>query len=274
MYQIQIPLALFAGVAAHLLYFNRGEHHMHGVKYLQAIIVTSAASILVLTKALEYDLQHALSTVAVANSSFLLGIYSSLLVYRLFLNPLNKFPGPLGARITNLWLSTAIGKTSHAHFTIQDLHRKYGDFLRVGSNDLSIADPKAVNIIYGAGSKCRKAAWYDQDYPLTSMHTSRNRQSHDVRRRIWSPAFSDKALRGYEKRIEPYVDELMSKIQEFKGKPVDVGKWFNFFGYDAMGDLAFGKDFGMLSSGEEHFAINLLNEGMQPMALLRTYDNR
>lgn len=34
-----------------------------------------------------------------------------------------------------------------------------------------------------------------------------------------------------------------------------------------MGDLAFGKDFGMLSSGEEHFAVNLLNEGMQPMAM-------
>lgn len=35
-----------------------------------------------------------------------------------------------------------------------------------------------------------------------------------------------------------------------------------------MGDLAFGKDFGMLSSGEEHFAVNLLHEGMQPFAML------
>lgn len=38
-----------------------------------------------------------------------------------------------------------------------------------------------------------------------------------------------------------------------------------------MGDLAFGKDFGMLSSGEEHFAVQLLNEGMQPMANFRTW---
>lgn len=45
-------------------------------------------------------------------------------------------------------------------------------------------------------------------------------------------------------------------------------KYFNYFGYDVMGDLAFGNDFGMLSSGEEHFAVNLLNEGMQPMAML------
>ena len=34
-----------------------------------------------------------------------------------------------------------------------------------------------------------------------------------------------------------------------------------------MGDLAFGKDFGMLESGDEHFAVKLLNEGMQPFAI-------
>lgn len=33
-----------------------------------------------------------------------------------------------------------------------------------------------------------------------------------------------------------------------------------------MGDLAFGKDFGMLQSGKEHFAVQLLNEGLQPFA--------
>jgi tryprostatin B 6-hydroxylase len=36
-----------------------------------------------------------------------------------------------------------------------------------------------------------------------------------------------------------------------------------------MGDLAFGKDFGMLESGNEHFAVQLLNEGMQPFAIFR-----
>jgi hypothetical protein len=36
-----------------------------------------------------------------------------------------------------------------------------------------------------------------------------------------------------------------------------------------MGDLAFGKDFAMLSSGKEHFAVQLLNEGMQPIANFR-----
>lgn len=34
-----------------------------------------------------------------------------------------------------------------------------------------------------------------------------------------------------------------------------------------MGDLAFGKDFGMLEGGKVHWAIDLLNEGMDPLGL-------
>lgn len=50
------------------------------------------------------------------------------------------------------------------------------------------------------------------------MHTSRNRPMHDKRRRIWSPAFSDKALRGYEKRVQKYNDLLIKQISAFSGK--------------------------------------------------------
>lgn len=34
-----------------------------------------------------------------------------------------------------------------------------------------------------------------------------------------------------------------------------------------MGDLAFNESFGMLETGKEHWAIHLLNEGMEPLAL-------
>lgn len=108
---------------------------------------------------------------------------------------------------------------------------------------------------------------YDGDAPLTSMHTSRDRPLHDRRRRIWSPAFYDKSLRNYEQRVKPYADQLVRRIELAQGKPVNVGQLFNFFGYDVMGDLAFGKDFNMLNSGNEHFAVKLLNEGMQPFAI-------
>lgn len=65
---------------------------------------------------------------------------------------------------------------------------------------------------------------YDADAPLTSMHTSRDRPTHDRRRRLWSPAFSDKALRGYEQRVKGYADALMECINNYKGDPVNVSQ--------------------------------------------------
>jgi cytochrome P450 len=56
------------------------------------------------------------------------------------------------------------------------------------------------------------------------MHTSRDRPLHDRRRRIWSPAFSDKALRNYEQRIRPYADQLLRRIESYNGKPVNVAQ--------------------------------------------------
>ena len=40
---------------------------------------------------------------------------------------------------------------------------------------------------------------------------------HDRRRRIWAPAFSDKALRGYENRVQGLNDLLISRIVDTNG---------------------------------------------------------
>lgn len=37
-----------------------------------------------------------------------------------------------------------------------DIHEKYGDIVRVGPNELSFADPKAIREIYGPGGSSQK----------------------------------------------------------------------------------------------------------------------
>jgi cytochrome P450 len=41
--------------------------------------------------------------------------------------------------------------------------------------------------------------------------------------------------------------------------------WFNLYSFDVMGDLAFGKSYNMLESGEMHWSLKLLSEGMDPL---------
>ncbi|KAI9874353.1 MAG: hypothetical protein M1830_009845 [Pleopsidium flavum] len=248
-----------AGVATHLGYFNRGEHHLYGLRYLQIFLVLFATAVTVVVRVGGEPVGQAFTKTASLAGSYLGGLYTSLIIYRIFLGPLNKFPGPFGARISNIWFSAQL-RNRDAYKRVLRLHEKYGDFLRIGSSDLSIIHPKAVNAIYGHGSKCTKAAWYDLTYPMVSLQTTRQRALHDRRRRIWSPAFSDKALRGYEDRIKIYRDQLIAQIAAFGGQPVNATKWFNLFSFDVMGDLAFGTSFNMLETSEEHWAIKLLNE--------------
>ena len=258
-------IAAAVGVVAHLFFFKRGEHHLHGLRYIQLLVITAVIGVLSIRGQGEPSWQKAIYQVSTIGSCFLGGLYTSLIVYRAFFHPLNNFPGPYGARLSNFWLSAQL-KDGRAYRKVAELHAEYGDFVRVGSSDLSITHPKAVSAIYGLGSRCTKAAWYDLNKPMVSLQTLRVKTLHDQRRRQWSSAFSDKALRGYEDRIQRYRNKLVSQIQAFDGQPFDATKWFNLYSFDVMGDLAFGNSFNMLESSEEHWAITLLNEGIEPLA--------
>ena len=48
---------------------------------------------------------------------------------------------------------------------------------------------------------------------------------------------------------------------------MNVSKWFNLYSFDVMGDLAFGASYGCLESGEMHWAIKLLNDGMDMLGV-------
>ena len=255
--------AAAAGALSHVCYFNRGEHHLYGVIYVQVFSAAYIAAVAILYQQGQ-TLSNALAQVTPSTLLYLAGLYTNLVIYRLFLHPLNKFPGPFGARLSKLWLSAQL-KDGNAFRKVQQLHERYGEFVRVGPSNISITHPKAVNAIFGQGSTCIKGEYYDLSLPLISLHLLRDKALHDQRRRIWSPAFSEKAIRGYEERLKTYRNKLIDQLETFNGQPVNVTKWFNLYTFDTMGDLAFGSSFKMLETSEEHWAVKLLHEGMMPV---------
>ncbi|KAH7303072.1 putative cytochrome P450 [Stachybotrys elegans] len=228
--QIIVPPA--AGVLCFPCYFIRGEHHMQIVRYLQIFIC---------------------KTVSQAAALYLFGPYFSRASYRLSFHPLNRFPGPIGARLTSFWFSWRL-RNSDCFCQLLELHEQHGPIVRIGPNNLSIADPKAVNTVYSFDSRYTIAPWYDLTQPMVSLQTLRNKKLHDQRRRVWSAAFGDKMLRGYEQRLRRYRQKLMAHIDESNGSPINVTTWFNLYSFDFMGDMAFGQSFDMMEKGE-HWAI-------------------
>ncbi len=258
------PTLFLCGMLTHLAYFKQAEHHLHGLLYIQVFFGLFAIAFTLAVMDSIDRISQVFTRALLPAGCYLAGLYGSLVVYRVFFSPLRGFPGPFGARLSNLWFSGQLSKRD-AHKRILRLHQKYGDFVRIGSSDLSITHPRAVHDIYGYGSKCTKGDWYDLNLPLISMHTSRHQAIHDQRRRIWSPAFSDKALRGYEDRVKQYQDQLMDCIDSFDEASINITKWFNLFSFDVMADLAFGSSFDMLRNSEDHWAIKLLKRGMIPL---------
>jgi len=192
---------------------------------------------------------------------FLAGLFGSLLTYRAFLNPLNVFPGPYIARIATFWISFRI-KRLRIYKTLEELHAKYGYFVRIGTQEVSITHPNAVVDIFGANSVCQKSTWYDISKPQDSVLLRRSFAKHSERRAIWTRAFSVAATRGYEVRFHPYRSKMLSKLDYLTGQPINITHWLGLYSWDSMGDLSFGHSFGLLDSDEHHWAMKVLDKGM------------
>lgn len=81
-----------------------------------------------------------------------------------------------------------------------------------------------------------------------------------------SQAFSDAALKGLEELVIVHIREFIEKltseeplaqvpqISPEKGwtAPKDISSWCSYLGFDVMGDLCFGKSFGMLGGNSEN----------------------
>jgi hypothetical protein len=62
--------------------------------------------------------------------------------------------------------------------------------------------------------------------------------NHARQRKLVSPAFSDKALRGQEQLLKGYVETLVEQLKRIAtsrdGRPTDLVKWYNFTTFDIM----------------------------------------
>ena len=68
---------------------------------------------------------------------------STLIAYGLW-----DLPGPALAKVSNLWRFIATWK-GHLELVLRELHRKHGKLVQIGPNVVSIADPDAIETIYG-----------------------------------------------------------------------------------------------------------------------------
>lgn len=233
------------GICSHL-YFIRGEHDQHAHQWILRILTgTVALTLVVLFKTKFYFLQSIIIT-TLLTASYFLGLYGSILLYRLAFHPLRRFPGPFWAKVSNLYHGYMVRRSDN-YLWIRTLHERYGPIVRtgmcfmisfkmnkinrrIGPNNLSINDPSAIPVVLSNEAKCMKSSWYDRSLPLVNLHTSRNKKVHDARRRVFSKAFTPSALRDYEERVAMHCEEFIRQMDRLSGRPFDASAWLKYFG--------------------------------------------
>ncbi|CAF3494344.1 unnamed protein product [Fusarium graminearum] len=244
-----LAILFFLGVASHVLAFRKGEWDMWTMPFICTWITYQAVTPCALNQLRPMAYFDAMILANKWLFSFLFGMTSSILIYRGFFHRLNKFPGPFVARLSNVYASWLAIKEEHMYLEVQKLHQKYGDIVRIGPQELSIATPSAFRILHANNSPIVKGPFYNVARPCVNLLADRNKKSHAQRRKTWDKAFTAKALRDYEPRVVRYTKQLTEQIEKTKGNPINIGAWINFYTFDIVGDLAFGTSFNYLVNG-------------------------
>lgn len=176
--------------------------------------------------------------------------------YNLFFHPLRHYPGPKS------WAATPLPSALNIlrglpHIKILELHKVYGDVVRIGPNELSFSHSDAWKEIYGhlkrGDVENSKDPSLREGAGTNLIGTSRER--HGQVRRLLSHGFSARAMAEQQPLMDKYIDLFIRQLGEQGqgGKtPIDSTKWFEWTTFDIIGDLSFGEPFGCLQTAASH----------------------
>ncbi|PGH00698.1 hypothetical protein AJ79_08118 [Helicocarpus griseus UAMH5409] len=188
-------------------------------------------------------------------------------VYRLAFHPLAKYPGPFLNKLTD-WVVFHRTTKGDRHLLEWREHQKYGPFVRIGPNTVSVNSLSGFKAIHGSRlSNVEKSPWYltviaTVGSAMTSSIIDRAR--HAFHRRVLDNALSDVAIKSAEgiitENVHIWCKHLVdgSSNPESWSSPKNIGEWSTYLSYDIMGDLTFGKRFNCMDSEEHRYVPPLL----------------
>jgi cytochrome P450 len=156
---------------------------------------------------------------------------------------------------------------------VQDLHRRYGEIVRIAPDEISFAKPDAYNDIYsnapGRPAFPKSKLWHGAAPGRPhSILNALDPRVHARFRKAMDPGFTEKALRQQEPVVQKHVALLIARLNELAssdtdGAIVNIVQWFAFVAFDLVGDLGFGEPFGCLQTGELHPWISMIFDSLR-----------
>ncbi|KAI1330885.1 benzoate 4-monooxygenase cytochrome P450 [Xylariaceae sp. FL0255] len=183
------------------------------------------------------------------------------MIYNVVFHPLAHIPGPFWARASGI-PSWYYAKTGNRHIWLNDQFQTYGYRIRPEPNTVLFRDADAYKDIYGIKSNVRRSQFYealrsdDHENTLTCIDVLQ----HAHKRKMLSLCFTDKSLNAACGFIVEHLDRWLDIISEnISGaswsNPIDFTDSVDALLFDIMGDLCFGRTFGIKEPGENPLKV-------------------
>ncbi|KAH9897745.1 high nitrogen upregulated cytochrome P450 monooxygenase 2 [Cubamyces lactineus] len=205
-----------------------------------------------------------LATAVLASfSTYWSTLVCSISLYRLSpWHPLVRYPGPTIHKLSKVYLAW-ISRGGKRHLYTQELHRQHGDLVRIGPNEVSVSSAAAIHPLMGTTGLHKGPQWGARaaTQAVPPLIAISDPKEHLRRRKPWNRAFNMVSLKDFEPLVSNRTRQLVDLLGSKKGE-VNLSKWFSWFTYDLMSDMAFGGGSEMMRNGDEGSVWPLLEEGL------------
>ncbi|KAL2811856.1 cytochrome P450 [Aspergillus granulosus] len=161
-----------------------------------------------------------------------------------------------------------------------------GDIVRYGPNRLLINSEPGLKSIYGHGANVHKSKGYEQVTQVPNVHASLctlDNTRHKMLRRLLNQGLSDINIRSMDEKMvnvaSLFASALGEKEDRFDASRQHVGDdewsvaknmahWCDFFTFDVMSELVFGRSYNLLGDSENHYIVDGVLGQMQRFGFL------
>ncbi|KAJ2734183.1 hypothetical protein IW152_002522 [Coemansia sp. BCRC 34962] len=187
---------------------------------------------------------------------YVLFVVARSLLQSLF-SPLNRIPGPLVNKFTNLPLFYSILRGTYYEYSI-GLHKQYGELVRLGRDHVSVSNASELRRIL-ATHNFRKGANYERSlYLKPTVFSTTDPELNRTRRRQFGGLYSMSSIHSMEDLILEHgvLSLIKSWDRALRESPMENRAMVNYhygfhgIGFDVIGILGFGQSFNVLSQGD------------------------
>ncbi|KAF6815012.1 cytochrome P450 [Colletotrichum plurivorum] len=184
---------------------------------------------------------------------------ASLAIYRLYLSPIAKFPGPKLAALTQWYeayyeLFSGDGGQFIWHYA--ELHEKYGPIIRINPWELHIQDSSFYDVLYSGSQHSSKLQTLAHRFNSPdSAFSTVDHSKHRRRRAALNPFFSRRKIAEHQPAIQRMMHRLTDRVaREYLGggKVLRADHMWGCWTSDIINDYAFDKPHNFLDAPDFH----------------------